>query len=30
MTLDACHKDFSALIERIELERRLETCPEYR
>ena len=30
MTLDACHKDFSALIERIEMERRLETCPEHR
>ena len=30
MTLDACRKDFSALIERIEMERRLERFPENR
>ena len=30
MTLDACHRDFSALIHRIEMERELETCPQQR
>lgn len=30
MTLDACRRDFSALIHRIEMEKELETCPEQR
>ena len=30
MTLDACRKDFSALIDRIEMEKQLELCPELR
>ena len=30
MTLDACRKDFAALIERIEMERKLALCPESR
>lgn len=30
MTLDACHRDFAALIHRIELERQLETYPHNR
>lgn len=30
MTLDACHRDFSALIHRIEMERQLETYPQHR
>ena len=30
MTLNACHRDFSALIDRIEMERKLESCPQSR
>lgn len=30
MTLDACHRDFLALIHRIELERQLEKYPHQR
>lgn len=30
MTLDACHRDFAALIHRIDLERQLETYPHNR
>ena len=30
MTLDACRRDFAALIHRIEMERELESCPDLR
>ena len=30
MTLNLCHRDFAALIHRIEMERELEKCPQRR